>query len=148
MASPHSSHDRPAAIIACTKNKRRGTWPAIQLYDASSLFRLSVETARADGLPILILSTKYGLVEPDELLTWYEQPLETMTPDQRRSWEALLSQQAPRLKAKLGVSRVVLFAGRELERAITPILSHAALRCSLHPDWLSITTRAFSDSPT
>jgi hypothetical protein len=41
--------------------KRRGTWPAIQLYDVSALFRESVEVARAAHLPILVLSTKYGL---------------------------------------------------------------------------------------
>jgi hypothetical protein len=61
---------KPVAIIACTKQKRRGTWPAVQLYDTSELFRESVRTAQADGLPILVLSTKYGLVEAHESLAW------------------------------------------------------------------------------
>jgi hypothetical protein len=141
VAHEPSSKDHAVTIIACTKQKRRGTWPAIQLYDVSALFRECVKVAKSDGLPVLILSTKYGLVEPEAQLAWYEQPLETMTPELRKSWDATVSRQLSELKAKMRFDRVLLLASREYRQAIAPLLASASLPRRVHPQWTAITER-------
>jgi hypothetical protein len=111
------------------------------------LFRESVNAARADHLPILLLSSKHGLIVPEERLAWYEQPLETMTREQWSAWNARVSRQLADLKARMNIDEAVLFAGREYQRAVTPILDAASVRHRVHPEWLSITQRVFGGSP-
>ena len=117
------------AIIACTKQKRRGTWPAIQLYDPSDLFQESVELAHDAGLPILVLSTKYGLVRSNEKPTFYEQPLETMTPKQRQSLDVTVSRQISSLRAEMNFSQTVLLMGNNYRQMIAPILGGCPSSC-------------------
>lgn len=135
------------AIIACTKMKRRGTWPAIQLYDPSPLFLESVKVALAESLPILVLSTKYGLVVSDEPLAWYEQQLDTMTREQWGVWNATVARQLADLKARFNIAEALLFVGRNYQRAISPILDAASIGHQVHPKWLTITERVFGRSP-
>jgi hypothetical protein len=85
-------------------------------------------------------------VEPDETLTWYEQPLETMTPEQRQSWNATVARQLTELKARMHFKRVVMFAGRELREAIAPILGAAALPRRVHKEWSAITQRTLGNA--
>jgi hypothetical protein len=67
MDSPaRQTAPKKVAVVACTKQKRPTAARAIELYDRSPLFRLSVAAARREGYPVLILSTKYGLVEADQ----------------------------------------------------------------------------------
>lgn len=51
MQSNHPRH----TVIACTKQKQLMPAKAIELYDASPLFRLSVEIAQREGLRIFVL---------------------------------------------------------------------------------------------
>lgn len=131
------------AIIACTKQKRRGTWPAIQLYDPSDLFQKSVELAHDAGLPILVLSTKYGLVRSNEKLTFYEQPLETMTPKQRQSLDVTVSRQISSLRAEMNFSETVLLMGKNYWQMIAPILDDVSIGHRVHPAWPDLTKRVF-----
>jgi hypothetical protein len=56
---PRPGHLSVLNIIACGQRKREIASPATELY-TGPVFQRSMEIARADGLPILMLSTKYG----------------------------------------------------------------------------------------
>jgi len=99
------------AIVACTKRKHSTPARAIDLYDASPLFRLSVAAARREHLPVLVLSTKYGLVEPDTVLQPYEADLQHMSASRRSTWQATVAEQARALIGNRGVEEVICFAG-------------------------------------
>ena len=70
------------AIISCAKSKYHGQdIEARQLYWKSNLFRLSYKVikARHPGIPIYILSAKYGLIPELKHIGTYEQTIKTMT---------------------------------------------------------------------
>ena len=77
------------------------------------MFRMvspATSLCRFQGEPFVILSAKYGLVEPDQILAPYEQTLNTMSIAERRAWarrvEAQMDQQLPNF------GRIVVFAGQ------------------------------------
>ena len=64
-----SAPEAPAgtfAIIPCTGAKNPGRLPAEQKYAGAS-FGACLAAAKATGLPVLILSARYGLVEGSRL---------------------------------------------------------------------------------
>lgn len=63
-------------ITYCTycsaaKNQRKQKLPAIQLYKSKRIESV-LQSAENDGIQFLILSGKYGLVEPDEEIDYYD----------------------------------------------------------------------------
>lgn len=54
---------------------------AIDLYAISRLFTEAIAAAGRRELPILIVSSKYGLVDPDEEIESYEADLKEFTAD-------------------------------------------------------------------
>ena len=131
------------AVIACTKVKRSEPARAIDLYDRSPLFRLSVDAARKDGLRILVLSSKYGLVDSDALLRPYEVDLPKMSPADRASWQQTLNHQARELLADQGVREAVALAGAAYRQALRAACTPLGIRVSTHPEWRTICDGAF-----
>jgi len=79
-------------LIGCVKGKRKGTWPARQLY-VSELFSRRRHYAEATGCSWFILSAKHGLVAPDEPIEWYDRALSDVGAHERRRWsESVLKQ--------------------------------------------------------
>ena len=77
------------AVLSCTKVKAATPVPipARDLYWPSTLFRLSYEYARMRRAHlILILSAKYGLLEQEDLVSTYEQSLQSLTRLERDRW--------------------------------------------------------------
>ena len=72
-------------LIACCKTKLAGRNEAQNCY-VSPLFKLSKQYAAKRGLPFSILSAKYGLLEPTELIEPYDQTLLRMNKQERRKW--------------------------------------------------------------
>ncbi len=74
-------------FISCVKSKKTKPSKASELY-ISSLFRYSFRYAlsltRRDK--IFILSAKYGLVKPDDIIQPYELTLNNMNKRQRQEW--------------------------------------------------------------
>ena len=81
------------ALIACAKQKQGASCRAAELYAPSTLFSLSYAYARTLTDRVYILSAKYGLVPEDAVIAPYDETLNDMSPDQRRTWaEGVLSQ--------------------------------------------------------
>lgn len=146
QSDPHVLPRSKVAVIACTKAKRRTAAPAIQLYDRSELFRLCVATATSDSLPVLVLSSKYGLVEPDAVLDTYEVDLAKLTPSERSTWQALVDRQAQALIPGRGFKEVTCLAGKEYRQAMHAACAALGVRVVTHPRWRALCDQAFGRS--
>ena len=133
---------KTVAMIACTKQKQTRAVAAIEMYGPSPLFRRCVETARADKLPIVIFSTKYGLIPARQVIEPYEVNLKDMSPADREDLGARVDEQVGRL-VSAGVSEVVLFAGAEHRRLVEGKLRKRGVDVSTHPAWKAITREVF-----
>ena len=74
-------------FIGCVKSKKTRPCKASELY-TSSLFRYSFRYALSLTTrdKIFILSAKYGLVKPDDIIQPYELTLNNMNKRQRQQW--------------------------------------------------------------
>ena len=72
-------------LIGCVKTQREGRHQAQDLY-ASALFAGRRARAESSGAPWLILSAKYGIVDPHEELDEYNVPLKRLPKAERLEW--------------------------------------------------------------
>ena len=73
------------AIISCVKTKRLGKMKAKDLYN-STLFKFSYKYVLNHYDKIYILSTLYGVLEPDDQIEYYEMTLNEMNAKQKKAW--------------------------------------------------------------
>ena len=73
------------ALVSCVKSKQKQAAPARELY-TSALFKKARTWAEQHCEAWFILSAKYGLVQPDEMIAPYELTLNTMASAERRAW--------------------------------------------------------------
>ena len=73
------------ALVSCVKQKQSVPAPARDLY-TSALFSKARRYAESHAGRWFILSAKYGLVAPDQVIDPYEQTLNTMAARERREW--------------------------------------------------------------
>ena len=122
MASQAESVALPSAalcLVSCVAKKLPRSAPAKDLY-VSPLFRKARSLVEARGWPWLILSAKYGLVAPEQVIEPYEQTLNTMGRAERRDWaERCLDALGPHLA---GVKSVVFLAGVKYREFLAPAL--------------------------
>lgn len=72
-------------LISCVSKKRSTASRAEELYD-SALFSKSRDFVKQRCDRLLILSAKYGLVEPDQIIEPYEETLNTKSAPKRLEW--------------------------------------------------------------
>lgn len=88
------------AIISCVKTKRLGKHKAKNLYN-SALFNYSYAYTSKRYDKVYILSTLYGVLEPDDVIEYYELTLNKMNAQQKRAWA---HKTATQLQAKIAPS--------------------------------------------
>jgi hypothetical protein len=111
-------------FVSCVKTKRLARMPAKELFFASSLFRSSyryAQSLKADR--ILLLSTEYGLIEPDEIIEPYDRSPNLMTAKHLRAWVATV---LGRLKSLADIQndRFIFLTGRQYSKYLIPHLKH------------------------
>ena len=112
-------------LVSCVSEKLRCAAPAKELY-TSSWFRKVRSCVEAQGWPWLILSAKYGLVSPEEVIAPYEKTLNNMLKPDRREWaEHCMRALGPHL---VGVRSVVFFAGKKYREFLAPELSSRGIQ--------------------
>jgi hypothetical protein len=95
-------------LVSCSSRKRIGRHPAKDLY-ISDLFRKSRLYAENNSDRWGILSAKYGLLHPDDIVESYDVTLKTMPIAVRREWSAHVFQE---LKSMLTAGdRIISLAG-------------------------------------
>lgn len=110
-------------LISCVSQKLAVSAKAKDLY-TSTLFRLNYAYAqKLQPRAIFILSAKYGLVSPDDMIEPYDMTLNTMSQAARRDWSAKILAQL-RLKADIKRTSFVFLAGERYRQHLAPELPH------------------------
>jgi cytoplasmic iron level regulating protein YaaA (DUF328/UPF0246 family) len=78
-------------IVACSKEKKQHEAPAKDLY-ISRRFKLARESAEAYADQWFILSTKYGIVEPNRVIAPYDKYLPDVDECARKQWSWTVQQ--------------------------------------------------------
>ena len=106
-------------LVSCVKKKGKTDAPAKNLY-TSQLFRGMRRYAEQSAGAWYILSAKYGLLRPDEVVAPYEQTLNAMPKADRLAWAGRV-QQALLMLLPAG-AEVVILAGKRYRENIVPFL--------------------------
>lgn len=113
-------------LLSCAHKKLSAAAKAQDLY-RSPLFRLSLAYARnLKPDAIFILSAKYGLLRPDEIVAWYDETLNAMASTDVRTWAVGVLSDLSRI-ADLNRNEFVLLAGERYRRFIEPELRHVCV---------------------
>ena len=110
-------------LVACSRTKADQPAPARELY-VSPLFRAARAYAEGRYGPgqWLILSARYGLVDPDQVLAPYDLSLRQLTAAQREAWGDRI---AIELTDRFPAGTVLWFhAGALYRQAIAPVVAH------------------------
>jgi cytoplasmic iron level regulating protein YaaA (DUF328/UPF0246 family) len=127
-------------LITCVKKKLTYPSPAKDLY-ISALFKClrdlveeSVRKLRGEGIPAYwyIVSAKYGLVNPDEILEPYEVTLKDKGRYERMRWasdvvEALI-EELHSIKLNPESVCVVVLAGKDYREYLVPLLKQKGIK--------------------
>ena len=122
-------------LLSCVGQKQPVPAPARDLY-TSSWFQKARSHADSTGQPWFVLSAKYGLVHPDEVILPYDLTLNTMPVADRRQWASrVLAQLAPHLD---DAGSVVFLAGQRYREFLAPSLRSRGLVVSVPMEGLRI----------
>ena len=122
------------ALVSCVKSKRSEASPASDLYTSPLFKGLSAyATAKSDAW--YVISAKYGLVRPNQILEPYELTLNQMPRAKQREW-------ATRVWAQISVvlppaAHVIVLAGANYRRDLVPLLRHHGFAVSIPFEGLS-----------
>lgn len=107
-------------LVSCVGKKRSTALPAKDVYASEWFFRARAHVERT-GCQWFILSAKYGLLDPSEVIRPYELTLNDMPRVERQAW-------ADRVKAQMmqalpPAGRCVILAGQRYREFLAPYLS-------------------------
>ncbi|WP_198950146.1 DUF6884 domain-containing protein [Kineosporia sp. A_224] len=126
-ATTSQTHSADIALIGCVKTKLDHSAPARDLY-VSPLFRQRRRYAEASGLPWFVLSSRWGLVAPDEVIATYDLYLGAQPRSYRTAWGAFVVEQLAAAVGPLADRHVEVHAGDHYRSALdAPLRSHAAV---------------------
>lgn len=107
---------RSICIVSCTARKRDAAMPAELIYSSELFFR-SRRYAHANFDRWLILSAKYGLVTPQQILEPYDVALPVLSARERLALSTKVAEQAASLN--LSGAEVVSICGSEYDRLLS-----------------------------
>lgn len=126
--SPTGDFRNALVLVSCTKSKLGRAAPAADLY-TSTFFRLSRSLIERAGADWRILSAKYGLVAPTDVIAPYELTLKTMGVAHRRRWaEGIGSDLLPICRQ---YDKVVILAGLDYREFLVPQLASAGIEVAI-----------------
>lgn len=112
---PRSRSPRRLLLVSCSgrKNPVTGSVPAWHLYDGVA-YRVLKRALRAadwpEDLDVVILSAKYGLIEPDTAIDTYD---EIMTPARAERMQHVVHDKLVRLIDSRAYRQLLVFAGQD-----------------------------------
>lgn len=122
-------------LVSCVAKKLAAPAPAKDLY-VSEWFLRARRYVESTGCPWFILSPKYGLVAPDQVLLPYEQTLKTIGVAERRMWarhvQAQMDTQLPPCQ------HIVIFAGMRYREFLLPYFEQRSLQVEIPMEGLTI----------
>jgi hypothetical protein len=109
-------------LISCVSRKRTGTMRAEDLYNISAWFDLLKQIVIRDN-PWYILSAKYGLVHPDDLISSYDESIFKMSYDERRAWAAKVCEQMRGRYKRPPKAKFQMLTGGAYRQFLVPLLT-------------------------
>jgi cytoplasmic iron level regulating protein YaaA (DUF328/UPF0246 family) len=110
-------------LVSCVSKKSCDRSRAKDLYQ-SEWFKKARKFVERSGAPWYILSAKYGLLHPDELVAPYEQTLNKMPINERKLWATgVLDKLLPMLTTQ---QSVIVLAGVRYREFLMPDLTQVA----------------------
>lgn len=97
-------------LVGCVRTKRAVASAAGELF-ASPLFEGRRRYAAASGLPWYILSAKFGLLAPDDVIGPYDVYLADQSPGYRKAWGEFVAAQLEQREHALGGRTIEVHAG-------------------------------------
>lgn len=109
-----------AFLVACSAGKvKTGPVPARDLY-ISQLFTLARRYAEKFGDPWFILSAKFGLLDPLQLVAPYDESLNDKRVDERAAWARMVAAKVQ--QQQLARIELVILAGRAYRDPLQQLL--------------------------
>ena len=104
---------RTIALVSCVKSKHSGPLPAEELY-CSDWFKKASTYAKKSANEWYILSAKYYLLPPHEIIETYDLTLKGMKVAEKRIWANTVFQQlAPKINPE---DQVIVLAGKDYRK--------------------------------
>lgn len=110
-------------LVSCVSKKAAAPAPARDLY-LSDWFRKARAFVESRGGPWYVLSAKYGLVHPDEIIEPYDDTLTTMPISARKAWAERVARQLE--LEGFHARTIVVLAGRRYREFLMPTLQRMA----------------------
>ena len=109
----------PIVLVSCVKSKRDHRCRAGDMYTSALFQKMMAYAQSLKPKKVYILSAKYGLLSPDEMIEPYELTLKTMKAADRRAWaQGVLA--ALRRSCDLDVDTFVFLAGDPYRQNLVP----------------------------
>ncbi|APU89164.1 conserved hypothetical protein [Virus Rctr71] len=111
------------ALVSCTKNKKSGAHPAIDLY-TSTWFRYATQFATKHCDEWRILSAKHNLLHPGRVIDNYDCSLHSMSATERQAWA---SRTADQILSTWNNGEIVMLAGNIYRQHLIPLLGRYSI---------------------
>ncbi|MDT0166473.1 hypothetical protein Q9R32_12990 [Actinotalea sp. AC32] len=120
VTHPHGARG-DVVLIGCVKSKLARAAPARELY-TGTLFTRRLAYAQRSGVPWFVVSGRWGLVDPDEVIAPYDLDLGAMPAAYRRGWAAFVGAQLEMALGQASGTLVEVHAGHHYVEALRPVL--------------------------
>lgn len=125
------------AFINCSKEKRKGTWPAGLIYDESDLFKKSKSYVKSQAFDqYYILSAKFGLLHPEDVIESYNVALKDFKKAELMEWASKVNEQ---LKERVpDMTEAHFYTSEDYCRYLIPLLEGRGIKVTRYLEGLSI----------
>jgi len=123
------------ALVSCTKLKQEYSCEAKDMYLPSQLFRKArnyIEKNNYDNW--FILSAKYGLLKPTDIIEPYNITLNTMKKDEIIRW----SYDIFNILSKYNIKIMDFYCGEKYRRYLIPLLKNKYITCNIPMESMGI----------
>jgi cytoplasmic iron level regulating protein YaaA (DUF328/UPF0246 family) len=123
------SRDKTLGLISCSKAKQDYRCKASEMYSASDLFNKAYAYAKKNYSAVAILSARYGLLLPDEIIEPYNETLNKKNAQEVKFWSDRVFEQ---MKSKIDLQEIEVayfHAGKKYREHLIPKLENAGIKC-------------------
>lgn len=125
-------------LISCTKRKQNRPCKASEMYSASDLFSKAYAYCKKNYDQIAILSAKYGLVFPDDVIEPYDLTLNNMRAKEVRDWSEKVFKQMQKRLDLSEICAVSFHAGNKYRKYLIPKVEVLGIKCRIPLETLGI----------
>jgi hypothetical protein len=127
------------AFIGCSKRKMAYETRVEEMYWPSQLFRGAVKVVKSHHPPYdawFVLSAKYGLLQPDDVIDPYDLTLKKMGVNARRAWAKMVLRQIDNLRQDSSVfpspiTQATFYCGAAYREFLIPQLERGKVHCEV-----------------